>query len=145
MDKRDLVGGIAVASVGGAFFLGARGLPVGPPGQIGPGFVPSAVGLIAVALGFIIAARAFRASHPFPSVERRPVLAVFAAVAVFGLLVNSAGLAPAVMATTAVAATGSAKSRPLSVAALALAVAVACSVIFIFALGLPVQAFRNPF
>ncbi len=145
VDLRDLVGGIAVAMVGGAFFLAARNLPEAPAGQIGPGFVPAAVGLVALGLGLIIALRAFRTSARFPDVELRPVFAVFAAVATFGLLVKSTGLAPALIGTTTIAAMGSARSRPLAVAGLAIAVAIGCWLIFIVALGLPVQALRNPF
>lgn len=145
VDQRDLVGGLVVALVGGAFFIGSRGLPEGPPGQIGPAFVPGAVGLIAVAIGVLIAARAFRAAVLFPRIEPRPVLAIFGAVAAFGLLVTSAGLVPALLATSVIAAAGSVKSRPRSVALLALAVAAGCWLIFVVALGLPVAAFRVPF
>ena len=145
VDLRDLVGGLVVAAVGGAFAIAATEFPPGRAGQIGPGFVPTAVGLITVGLGLLIAGRAFLRTGPLPRPALRPVLAVFAAVAVFGLLVQTTGLGPAVMGTTAVAASGSAISRPLPVAILAIFVAIGCWLVFIAGLGLPVDFFRNPF
>lgn len=145
VDLRDLIGGTAISAIGGAFWLGARGLPQGSPGQIGPGFVPSAVGLITVVLGIILVLRALRTSASFPKIEPRPVIAVFASVGAFGILIGLAGLIPALIATSAIAATGSPKSHPLTVTALAIAVSLACWIIFILALGLPMQAIRNPF
>lgn len=144
-DLRDLLAGAAVALLGAVFFFSARGLPDGPPGQIGPGFVPMAVGLIAVGLGLVIAARSLNRPGALPKVAVRPVLAIFLAVAVFGLLIRSTGLAPALTATTIIAAIGSPKSQPVKVVTLALCVAVGSCLLFIVLLGLPFDAFRNPF
>lgn len=145
VDWRDLLAGVVVATVGAGFVLSARGLPDGASGQIGPGFVPSAVGLIAVGLGVIIAARSLGRAGSLPRLEVRPVLAIFASVAVFGLLIRSLGLAPALVATVIVAAFGSDKGRPAQTLALALSVAVASSVIFVALLGLPFDLYRSPF
>lgn len=145
VNRRDLLAGVVVALVGGAFFLAARSLPAGPSGQIGPGFVPSAVGLMTVGLGLAIAARAFGRSVALPRVALRPVLAIFASVAVFGLLIRTTGLAPALVGTTIVSTLGSPKNRPVPTVALALSVAIGCTLIFIVALGLPFDAVRSPF
>lgn len=145
VDQRDLLAGVLVAVVGGIFFFGARDLPEGAPGRIGPGFVPSAVSLIAIGIGLAIAVKAFGRSGAIPRFEIRPVLSVFASVAVFGLLIRSTGLAPALIGTTLVAAIGSYWSRVLHVIALALSVALGCSLIFIVLLGLPFDAYRSPF
>lgn len=145
VDWRDLLAGAVVALVGIVFFVSARSLPEGAPGQIGPGFVPAAVGLITVGLGLAIAALSLGRSGSMPRIALRPVLAIFASVAVFGLLIRSTGLAPALTVTATVAAFGSEKGRPLQALVLALSVAIASSVVFVSLLGLPFDVFRNPF
>ena len=145
VDPRNLVGGLFVSLVGGAFAMSARTLPEGPPGQIGPGFFPFAVGLIAVGLGLVVMATALRKTSIFPRVPLRPILGIFAAVLVFGVLIRTTGLVPALFATTAVSAAGSDKSRLMPVLALSVAVAFGCWLVFIVMLGLPISPFRSPF
>lgn len=145
VDVRDVLAGAVVALVGAVFALSARGLPDGAPGQIGPGFVPTAVGIIAVVLGLAIAARGLGRHGRLPRIEMRPVLAIFASVAAFGLLIRAAGLAPALVATAAVASLGSENGRFPHILALALSVALASSIVFVVLLGLPFDIVRNPF
>lgn len=144
IDWRDLLGGLLVAAVGGAFALSASSLPPGDPGTVGPGYVPIAVGLIAVALGVVIAARSFLRSSPSLKIPLRPVLAVFAAVAVFAVLIGSTGLLPTLMATIVVSALGSRDSKPLTVLLLAITVSLACWLVFVVGLGLPIPVIRSP-
>lgn len=145
VDVRDLVGGLAVAAVGAAFALRAQSFPAGPPGQVGPAYVPTAVGLIAMGLGLVIAARGLMGAHPLPQVSPRPALAIFATVMVFAMLIRPAGLVPTLIASIAVASSGSSNSRPLLVAVLSTSVATACWLVFVVALGLPIPAFGTWF
>ncbi len=144
MDVRDFVGGLMVAAVGAAFALAAQSLPSGPPNQVGPAYVPTAVGLIAVGLGLLISGRAFLVSNPFPRPNLRPVIAIFATVAVFGLMIKSTGLIPTLITCVIVASLGSPKTRPIPILLVALGVGIGCWLIFIVALGLPIAAIRNP-
>ena len=139
VDLRDLAGGLLVAAAGGAFALAASSFPDGQAGEVGPAYVPTAVGIIAIVLGLVIAGGSVRRATEFPSMELRPVLAVFAAVAVFGLLIRLVGLVPAVFAVVVVASFGSRKNRP------AAGVAAGCWAMFVVLLGLPMEAFRSPF
>jgi len=145
VDLRDLLGGLLVASVGGAFAVAAQSFPAGGPGQVGPAYVPTATGLIAVGLGLLIAAKSLISAGSIPKVRIRPVLAVFASVAAFAFLIRSTGLLPALFVTVIVASIGSPLSRPIQMVPLAAAVAVGCWLVFVVALGLPFAAFTVPF
>ncbi|POF27913.1 tripartite tricarboxylate transporter TctB family protein [Roseibium marinum] len=145
VDQRDLVGGLLVAVVGGAFAVAATGLPKAEPGMVGPAYVPMATGIIAIILGLIISGKAFLGARPIPRINIRPVLAIFAATAVFALLIRNVGFVPTIFAVVAVAASGSPKSRPLPVLYIAGTVSLACWLIFIVGLGLPIDVVRSPF
>lgn len=158
IDPANLIGGVLVMGIGGAFAWGATGLPMGGGRVLGPGYFPLATGLLTAGLGLVIALGAVipglrpGARGPgqgadairLPAMPWRPMVAVLGAIAVFGLLIGRAGLVPAVLAAVAIAALGSPRNRPLAALVLAVATALACWLLFVIALGLPIRAFRNP-
>ncbi|HEY9095435.1 MAG TPA: tripartite tricarboxylate transporter TctB family protein [Hydrogenophaga sp.] len=108
IEIRDLVAGALMVAVG--LFIAAYAgthYKIGTPSRMGPGFFPVALGLILAGLGVIIALLAFSKSlHALtpPTFALRSVLAIPIAILVFAFLVERAGLIPAALALTFVAA-----------------------------------------
>lgn len=67
----------------------------------------------------------------------RPSLAVTSSVLAFALLIERAGLIPAVIATVLVAALGSRESHPRETVVLAVCLAAAMALLFVGLLGQP--------
>ena len=60
---RDVVGGLVVVAIGGLFLLFGRELPVGTSFRMGPGYFPTILSWLMVALGAVMAGLAWRAPH----------------------------------------------------------------------------------
>jgi hypothetical protein len=108
IELRDLVAG-ALMVAAGLFIAAYAGThyKIGTPSRMGPGFFPVALGLILAGLGVIIGLLAFSKSlHALtpPTFALRSVLAIPLAILVFAFLVERAGLIPAALALTCVAA-----------------------------------------
>jgi hypothetical protein len=108
LDIRDLIGGTLLIALG-VFVASYAGhaYEIGVPGRMGPGFFPVGLGVILAGLGLIIMLLAFRRTvHVLqpPRLSLRALVAVPAAIAAFALLVGTAGLVPATIAVTFIAA-----------------------------------------
>ncbi|MEV0950840.1 tripartite tricarboxylate transporter TctB family protein [Promicromonospora sp. NPDC050249] len=60
----DLVSGLIFVGLGAAFAIGALGYDLGSLLEMGPGYVPLALGLVLAALGGVIVAKAYVAPDP---------------------------------------------------------------------------------
>ena len=123
---------------GVAALLIARHLPTGTAARMGPGYLPTVLGGILLALGLLIAAR------PLWSITRavtplaiRPLLLVTAAVVAFGLLLRPAGLVVATLALVVVARLAHRECRVLETALLAVGLAAVAAAVFVYGLRLP--------
>lgn len=145
VDRRDLVGGLALAVLGAAFAWGALDLPLGTARRMGPGYLPLVVAGIAILLGLLIAVSALGRAGRIPPIEWRPFLGVLAGLAAFGIAVRPLGLLPAIVLAVLASATADARSRPLPALALALFLAGAAHLVFIVGLRLPLVPWRVPF
>lgn len=107
--------------------------------RMGPGFFPVALGVVLAGLGALIAGSAWRrqpaGERPFAA---REALAVIAALLLFGLLMNRAGL----VATTAISALTASWVAPhpglLWRLVLAMIITLLCWAVFILALDMPI-------
>ena len=145
VDVRDLIGGtlMMVFGVFVALYAGHE-YTVGQPARMGPGFFPVTLGWILTGLGVIIALLAFRRTvHVLqpPPFTLRGLLAVLAAIAAFGLLVTSAGLVPATIALTFIAAFAERKFRLRRTVLLAASLCVLAWLIFTVGLQMTLPAF----
>jgi hypothetical protein len=141
---RDLVGGLLVAAVGLCFLVGALNMRIGSAMEMGPGYFPMLVGGVVIALGLVIAAVSFARPGRIEEVEGRPMLAVFASIGGFALVLGQFGLIPAIVAGVGLAALGDRTSRPLPTLVLAVTVALGSWLAFSVGLGLPMPGLRVP-
>jgi putative tricarboxylic transport membrane protein len=137
-NQQDLAAGlflIAVAMVARYF---AADLAMGRLVRMGPGYLPTVLSWILAGLGVLIAARGFLTDGPrLESWAWRPLLALLGALVAFGLLLQDAGLAIAIIVTTGISSLAARGADVVTVLILGIALAALSTVLFIWLLGLP--------
>lgn len=123
--------GIAAIAVGSDYSLGTAA-------RMGPGYFPRILGILLIALGAALALRALRLSGPpIPAFKWRPLLIVLGSVAVFGLIVNHAGV---VLSTIFLIVAASAASHEFRLReSLIAGAALATLAVGVFVIGLKLQ------
>ncbi|OYX89763.1 MAG: hypothetical protein B7X99_02125 [Rhizobiales bacterium 17-65-6] len=137
LNKDVLAGGLFLA-LGLLFLASGWSLPFGSWRRIGPGGFPAMVaGLLALVGLFILAKGLVKRSERMALFANpRPMLSVLAALVVFGLLLQGAGLVVAIIVSTLVAACASRPPRFGRMAVYGTLMGAACSLLFIKALGM---------
>jgi len=134
-DWPDLLGGLILAALGAAAAVWALvHYDLGSLRQMGPGFFPAVLGAVLLALGLIVALPALRRAAPQPRIEVGVVVAVLAAILIFGLGLFYRGLAGATAAAVLVATLPA--PRPGWRWRVALAIVVAALTVIVFSIGL---------
>lgn len=92
-DWPDICGGLALAAVGaGAAGWSLLHYDLGSLRQMGPGAFPAALGVVVLVLGLIVALPALGRPAPLPRLDVASILAVLAAILIFGLGLAHLGL-----------------------------------------------------
>jgi hypothetical protein len=138
--QRDLVCGFFFALLGMTFVIGAWStLPVGRAFAMGPGYFPIVMGVVLTGLGLLIVGKATtQGGHRLPPVAWVGTGLIIGAVLVFGLTARGAGLAPALLVSTFMAAMATGR---MSVAGALLLSAVLTT----FTIGVFVYGIRLPY
>lgn len=136
--NKDTFAGALFLAIALLFLASGWDLPFGSFRRIGPGGFPAMVaGLLAVmGLFILLKGLAVPAERMRLISGPRTLLAVLAALVVFGLLLQGAGLVAAIIASVLVAACA---VRPLRLGRMAIygtVMGIACSLLFITALGM---------
>ena len=123
--------GIAAIAIGSKYALGTAA-------RMGPGYFPRILGLLLIVLGLALALRALRLSGPpIAGFKWRPLLIVLGSVAVFGVIVNVAGV---VLSTLLLIVVSSAASHEFRFReSLVAGVALAALAVSVFVIGLKLQ------
>ena len=140
----DVIAGGVAAAIGVFVVVVAMSYPMGSVMRIGPGTFPLLLGFAMIGLGIAIAlVDGRRGEGELPGrLAFRAILTIGAAIVAFALLIKSAGLAPAMVATVFIASFADRRSRPLKALLVAVGMAVLCVLIFDIGLGLQVKAFN---
>jgi hypothetical protein len=131
---------LIVIGLGGLWF--GREYELGRAAQMGPGYMPMLLSVALIGFGATIGIRALAVAGP--SIERgrwRPVLLVLAAIVAFGLLIASAGLAPATFVVAVLCAFAAQDVSWKEALLLAFGLAAFCAVLFVYALNQPIPVF----
>ena len=145
IDKTDLLSGLIVLAVGSYFAYGALDYRIGTVIRMGPGYVPLALGLIAMGLGVLIMLSSLGRSGALESFRWRVVLPIVASILAFWLLLPRVGVLPATFVTVLLSTLSSPKSRLVPAIILGVIVAVLIWACFVLLLGLPIPVLRSPF
>jgi hypothetical protein len=137
-NKKDFAGGLVLVFFGaGALFM-AHDYRMGTTFRMGPGYFPVVLASLLLVIGIIVASMSLRSGEvKLPHFAWRPLIIVSAAVALFGIIINSTGLA----LSTFVMVVVSRLARPgypwVETIVLSVALSILCAGIFSF--GLKIQ------
>lgn len=135
----DLAFAAFLVALGALAFALASPLSVGTAAAMGPGYVPRGLAIVIMIYGVVLALRAlFAGRQTLPSIELRPLLLIFGAVALFALLLPVAGLAITSLIVVICAGWAAYDVRLRENAVAALTLAAFAVVLFIVVLGLPI-------
>lgn len=144
VDKSDLIGGLLIVGIGGAFLIPALELRFGTTERIGPGFLPTTLAVLTMLLGALLALSALFREGSVDRIGWRPLLLIPAAIALFIVTVAAFGLLPGVFVAVTVAALAEPNFH-YDRLFVALGMALAIWAVFSVGLGLPVPVLRSPF
>jgi Tripartite tricarboxylate transporter TctB family len=138
LDNKDFWAGMALVVTGGLVVLIARDYAFGTMVRMGPGFFPTVLGALLVLFGFYVLAKGLRSAEKIEvGWSPRALLVLPLSLALFGFLVDRAGLVPALGALI-VGSAAAGKDFKLVEIVLLTAFLIAFSVIvFVWALGRP--------
>jgi hypothetical protein len=135
---RDIIAGAIFIVFGGAFAIGSLAYDIGTPTNMGPGYVPLALGVILVGLGVLIIVKGFIAGEgePIGDVDWRAVVLIAAALVFFGVTVRGLGVAGALFGSSLLAALARSATSIREALVIAVGLTALSVVIFIVALQL---------
>jgi hypothetical protein len=134
----------------GAMFIGfgilailvSRDYPMGSARAMGPGYFPTYLGVVIIAIGAALAVRAFWVEgEGLGGWGWRPLLWLSAAFAAFGLLMEGAGFVIALLALIVASSLAGRDTRPLELLILTVLLIAASVGLFVYGLELPYRLF----
>jgi hypothetical protein len=139
---RAVSGGVLL--VAGLVMLGfAWGYPTGTLNQMGPGFIPQTIGILMSCLAVAIIVIDLRAPElqQGGAINWRGLIFISAAIIIFAVLVDVAGLVPSMFLAVAVSMFADDQARPLSVLIYTVIATFLGWLLFLVGLELPIPAF----
>jgi len=137
---QDLLAGVLFGALGLIAFISALDYPLGTARTMGPGYFPLALSALLIVLALTLVIRGLTISQPAVTFRTfRPLLLVLASVIAFSLLVESAGLVVAIVATVAIARLGGDRATIAEIVIVSAALVALSSGVFVFALGMNIS------
>ena len=144
--NRDYYGGALMLIIGLAAAAQGTSYRVGSLSQMGPGFFPTALGVLLALVGAVIAATAHRGRDAALETPRAPEwrgwLCITLSIVAFIVLGRYGGLIPSTFAVVFISAMGDRQNTPNKALLLSLAMVVICVVVFWWALRMQFPLFR---
>jgi Tripartite tricarboxylate transporter TctB family len=137
--RADLWSGLVLIALAAVIWRGTAHLPQGSLRAIGAGFFPLVLASLTGLIGMLLLAKAV--VHATDAMERwnpRPALLLALATGAFGLLVETAGLALAVIVCGAIAGFAGDETRPRELLLFLPLAALFSVAAFVWALGVPI-------
>lgn len=145
-DYQDIIAGTLLFVIGaGAAYHSYYSFPIGSVSRMGPGMFPTWLGVTTAILGVIIGLPAFFRRGTLPIPELRPMFFVLLSAVVFALVVEWAGLIPAIFALVACAVLADKKITLIGYFTLSAFLSLIAWLIFLVGLSIPIQPFVVPF
>ena len=140
-DARAFWAGVIFLAFGSFVVVHAHAYSMGTATQMGPGYFPTLLGIVLLALGAISAWRGVRAGRrtTIGAWPLTPLLFVLAGVLAFAALITDWGLGPAVIALVLLGCHERLLRRPLEVAVIGAALLAMATGIFIYGIQLPID------
>jgi len=142
--SKDFLSGVMFIAFGLIALYFGQKLALGTPVRMGPGYVPRMLSFILIGLGLVICIVAV-ATSPEPTEKPRwkPIGLVTLGVVCFGLLFESAGLLPAMIALTFIASNAGEEFDLKEVIGNMVALAILCTLVFKVGLGMNISIVKG--
>jgi putative tricarboxylic transport membrane protein len=136
----DFYSGLLLAGIAVFALIYVRTLDIGTVHQMGPGYFPLGLSLILLGMGLVLIVKGVLSGGPaVETVHLRPLFFVLLSFALFGVLIERAGLICAILAQVLVAHFGSRETRLSQSLILGVGLAAVSSVLFVWLLKIPVS------
>nr|WP_306264963.1 tripartite tricarboxylate transporter TctB family protein [Pararhizobium sp. IMCC3301] len=147
MDRnlKDVIGGASLVLLGLNVAISAFGFGLGTASRMGAGYYPLLLGLSAVLVGSAIGAIGWRQSAEKPRIERSTFLFVIGGLTAFVLLVERAGLIPAIWGLVCLSAMADRDITAQEIIGLALVSSIVGWFVFVLLLQLPLSGIEGLF
>jgi len=140
----DVLSGIMFIGVGGIGMYIARDYPFGSALRMGPGYFPTVLGGIMVAMGIYTLLMGLKRQEKIKRTwSVRALIILPITTFVFGVMMEYLGFVPAVIVLSILAATASPEFHWLEQLVLAAGLTVGCVALFIYGIGLPYPLFAG--
>ena len=142
-NAKDFWSGVMFIAFGFFFAVFARQYDLGTAARMGPGYFPTMLGLLLMAIGAFVAFRGLRteAEDGHGDIDRfhfKPLILVLGAVVAFGLLLRPGGLIVALLALIFISSLGSGEFKLKEILPLAIGLCLLVLAVFIWGLGLTI-------
>lgn len=140
---KDVIGGGFFAGLGLYVLITAFSFGLGSAERMGAGYYPMILGATAIVLGLIISMLGLREPGIAPVFAGVPLLAVVSGLVAFVLLIDWAGLMPAIWGLIGLSSLAEEEKSLASTATLALVFSLAAWLLFTVGLKLPVAGIKG--
>lgn len=137
---KNMLAGALFFVLGACFFFIGRDYPLGTARAMGPGYFPMLVSIGVMICGLVTAVRSYIYDEGIEltlTFSLRPFVFVFLAVIAFALLVDSAGLIPALAVTIVLSRLAAPNAGILELLGLVFVISAVIIGVFVLALGVP--------
>lgn len=134
---KDLLSGVMFIAFGVGAAVVAHGYNFGTPERMGSGFFPVVIGVIIAIMGSVLVVRSLArpaSDEAVGTLQIRPLFFISAAIVVFGLLIEDAGLLASLAALIVVARFAGREGTPLELAAMVIVLIAIAVAIFVYGL-----------
>lgn len=139
----DVIGGFLTLGLAAGVLVESSEFGLGTILRMGPGYFPTMLGILLLALGTVLTVRGFQGHGETIAVPRlRPLVFITGAVALFALTLPTFGLAPAIILLVVVSAYASPVRRPVTIGLLAIGLTLFAYVVFVRLLSLHIDLLR---
>jgi Tripartite tricarboxylate transporter TctB family len=133
---QDVGSGVVFLLIGLAGLGFGRDLAFGTAGRMGPGYFPMLLSALIIVVGLVVAFKGLTIEGPpIEPVQLRPICFIVAAILIFGLLIDSIGLALTAILLTIFAAYARPEVNLRETIVLGVGLALFTVVVFVYVLG----------
>jgi hypothetical protein len=142
---KDVIGGALLIALGLYVAISAFGFGLGTASRMGAGYYPLLLGVTAVLVGLAIAITGLRERAEVPRIEKYTFMLVIGGLVAFVLLVERAGILPAIWGLVGLSAMADQDISVFEIISLALAASLIAWVLFVLILQLPLSGIEGLF
>lgn len=138
LGAKDFWAGMVLIAIGIAAVLVSRDYPVGTMLRMGPGYFPTLLGGLIALFGMHLLVKGLRSTERIEAGwSLRALIVLPLSMALFGFLMDRAGLVPALAVLVLGSAAAGGEFKPVEVILLTAFLIAFCVAVFVWALGLP--------